>query len=161
MAWLKVLLGILLSLVLVIIPVPTIIHDFRPFWPLLFLLYLLYYQPANFHLTTVFFVGLCMDVLTSTVLGLHGFSLLLAIVIAFGKKRRFALMTLAGQMIFIGIVCSVYACVYYSLEAFMGYPVKMGLATASTALSLFIWPWIKMIADDVFRVDNRRYSQRF
>lgn len=82
-------LGFIVALLLSILPMPELISAFRPPWILLLVLYIEYFLPGNFRLTTLLFVGLLLDVLLATVIGEHSFALLLVTWIASSKSRRF------------------------------------------------------------------------
>src|SRR4029079_7441140 len=98
----KLLLGFIVALILSILPMPSLISAFRPPWVLLLVLYIEYFLPGNFKLTSLLFVGLLMDVLLSTVIGEHSFALLLVTWIASSRSRRFQFFSMMQQIFLIG-----------------------------------------------------------
>ena len=61
----------LLAFILTIIPLPAVVMWFRPAWAMLVLVYWLIKVPHRFGLMGAWFVGLAMDLLTGTLLGVH------------------------------------------------------------------------------------------
>ena len=92
--------GFIVALILSILPMPELISAFRPPWVLLLVLYIEYFLPGNFKLTTLLIVGLLLDVLLSTVIGEHSFALLLVTWIASSKSRRFQFFSMMQQICF-------------------------------------------------------------
>lgn len=97
--------GFIGALILSILPMPELISIFRPPWILLLVLYIEYYLPGNFKLTTLLFVGLALDILLSTVIGEHSFALLLVTWLASTKSRRFQFFSIMQQICLIGFFC--------------------------------------------------------
>ena len=96
---LKLLIAFIGVLVLSILPMPELISDFRPPWVLLLILYIEYFIPGKFHITTLVLVGLVLDVLLSTVIGEHSFALLLVTWLASTRSRRFQFFSMMQQII--------------------------------------------------------------
>lgn len=143
-------LGLLMTLGLAIIPLPDIIHSFRPCWTLLFILYIQFYLPQQFRIIVVLIFGLCLDVLMSSVLGEHGLALLLAIGLASTKARRFTFFTLGQQTLFVGCLCFLYQLTFFAIDGLLAYHVQFSMMLASTFVSMLMWPWLRVLADDVF-----------
>lgn len=71
------LLSILVGIVLTLYPLPLALGYWRPEWLLLISLFWLLYQPARFGGGSVLLVGLLLDVIRDSVLGVHALALLL------------------------------------------------------------------------------------
>lgn len=139
--------GFIGALILSILPMPELISAFRPPWILLLVLYIEYFLPGNFKLTTLLIVGLLLDVLLSTVIGEHSFALLLVTWIASSKSRRFQFFSMMQQICLIGFFCLCYQAVISFIDALLGFNYSLFMPFISALLSMFIWPWIRLLGD--------------
>lgn len=145
--YLRLGIGFLGALVLSILPIPDFLSAFRPPWVLLLVLYIEYYLPGNFRLTTLLFTGLLLDVLLSTVIGEHSFALLLVTWIASSKSRRFQFFSMIQQICLIGFFCLLYQSVISFIDAMLGFHYSLLMPLASAVLGMFFWPWIRLLGD--------------
>lgn len=152
----RVFLGLFMTLGLAIIPLPEIIHSFRPCWTLLLILYIQFYLPQQFRIIVVLVFGLCLDVLMSSVLGEHGLALLLAIWLASTKARRFTFFSLGQQTLFVGLLCFLYQLTFFAIDGLLAYHVQLSMMVASTFVSMLLWPWLRMLADDALQARTFR-----
>lgn len=145
---LRLTLGLVITLSLSILPMPELIADFRPPWVLLFVLYIEYYLPGNSNQFTLLFVGLLLDVLLATVIGEHSFALLAVIWIASTKSRRFQFFSMMQQIVLVGFFCFLYQSIIVLITALLGYHYSVFMPLASAVVSMFLWPWIRLLGED-------------
>lgn len=143
-------LAFLCALILSILPMPEWIAFVRPPWILLLVLYIEYFLPGNFRLTSLLMVGLFLDVLLSTVLGAHSFTLLVVTWIASSKSRRFQFFSMMQQICLIGMFCLLYQIIISLINALLGYNYSLFMPVASALVGMFIWPWIRLLGDSSF-----------
>lgn len=136
----RLFLALLISFVLTIIPLPMALVAFRPPWVLMLILYTQFFLPQYFSVTLIFFLGLCLDVLLSTVIGEHAFALLLATWFATGKIRRFSFFSMLQQMVLVALFCLIYQTIIFLIEAFLGYNTNLWIAVGTALLSMLFWP---------------------
>ncbi|MCW8407965.1 rod shape-determining protein MreD [Legionella sp. PATHC035] len=141
-------LGFIIALLLSILPMPELISAFRPPWVLLLVLYIEYFLPGNFRLTTLLFVGLLLDVLLATVIGEHSFALLLVTWLASSKSRRFQFFSMMQQIFLIGFFCLLYQSIISLITALLGYNYSLFTPVASALVGMFLWPWIRLLGED-------------
>lgn len=144
--------GFIAALILSILPIPAMISSFRPPWVLMFVLFIEYYLPGSFKLTALLIVGLLLDALLSTVIGEHSFALLLVTWIASTKSRRFQFFSITQQIVLIGFFCLLYQSIISFIDALLGFQYNMFLPLASALMSMFFWPWIRLLGDDMLRI---------
>lgn len=144
---LKLLIAFLAALVLSILPMPQFLSAFRPPWVLLLVLYIEYFLPAKFHITTLVLVGLMLDVLLSTVIGEHSFALLLVTWIASTRSRRFQFFSIMQQIVLVGLFCFIYQATITLIDGLLNFDYNLFTPIASASLSMFIWPWIRLLGD--------------
>ncbi|KTC88637.1 rod shape-determining protein MreD [Fluoribacter dumoffii] len=141
-------LGFTVTLLLSILPMPELVSAFRPPWVLLLVLYIEYFLPVNFRLTTLLFVGLLLDVLLATVIGEHSFALLLVTWIASSKSRRFQFFSMMQQIFLIGFFCLLYQLIISLITALLGFNYSLFTPVASALVGMFVWPWIRLLGED-------------
>lgn len=137
-----------LVLILTILPMPALLLGTRPMWVLMLILYLQFYMPDRFNLFVLFALGLILDTLLSTVIGEHTLALSLVSWIASSKARRFYFFSIGQQMILIGFFCFLYQIIILTINAFIGYHVGFASVVGSTAISVLLWPWVRLIAEE-------------
>lgn len=144
---LRLMAGFIGVLILSILPMPELISAFRPPWVLLFVLYIEYFLPGIFKLTALLIAGLLLDALLSTVIGEHSFALLLVIWIASTKSRRFRFFSMVQQICLVGFFCFLYQSIISFIDVLLGFNYSLFMPFASAALSMFLWPWIRLLGD--------------
>ena len=128
--------------VLTILPLPEMAMGLRPPWVLMFVLYIQFFLPNYFNITLLFFLGLCLDVLLSTVIGEHAFALLLTTLFAAGKARRFNFFSVIQQMMMVALFCLLYQLIIFLIDAFLGYNNGPWLVVGTALLGMLFWPLI-------------------
>ena len=148
----------IIALILTILPLPDIFIGLRPPWVLMLILYLQLFLPDYFKIYYLIILGLVLDVLLSTLLGQHVFALALVSWIASSKARRFRLFSIGQQMALIGFFCLLYQLLIFMMDASLGYSVRFAMAVGSAMISILLWPWLRLIADDTLLINkaNRR-----
>jgi len=145
----RLLLTLLVVLALSILPLPGLISGFRPPWVLLFVLYIQFYMPNYFKLSFLFLIGLCLDVLLSTIIGEHALALLLTTWLATSKSRRFNFFPIGQQMLLILMFCLIYQFIIFLVDAFLGYYYPPLMVICSAMMSMILWPWVKLLTESL------------
>ncbi|MBA2656314.1 MAG: rod shape-determining protein MreD [Tatlockia sp.] len=144
----RLFLAAILVLALTILPLPALLAGFRPPWVLILILYLQFYLPEYFNLVFLMIIGLVLDVLLSTILGEHAFALALVSWIAASKARRFRLFSMGQQMALMGFFCLLYQMLILIINSSLGYYYGFIMPLGSTLISILLWPWVRLIADE-------------
>ena len=71
--------SIIACLLLIIIPMPESLNEYKPNWMLLLLIFLAINLPKEFNLGTAFFAGLLVDVAKGSLLGQHALASLIIV----------------------------------------------------------------------------------
>lgn len=156
----RLLLLFVAALILSILPLPEMMYAFRPPWVLLLVLYIEYFLPGSFKISSLLLVGLILDTLLSTVLGEHSFALLLVTWIASSKTRRFQFFSMMQQICLIGFFCLLYQTIISFTDALLGYNYSIISPVASSLIGMFFWPWIRLLRIEQFAYPykNTRYG---
>ena len=142
---LRLIFALLVAFVLTILPLPVMMMGFRPPWILILVLYVQFFLPNYFNITLLLFLGLCLDVLLSTVIGEHAFALILTTWFASGKARRFNFFSMVQQMMVVALCCLVYQLIIFLIDAFLGYNTGLWMVIGTALLSMFFWPWVEWV----------------
>lgn len=156
----RLLLVFIIALALTILPLPELIVGIRPPWVLLITLYIQFYIPDRFSVFILVMLGLVLDSLLATILGEHIFALSLVSWVASTKARRFRLFSISQQMALIGIGVLIYQITLFFIDVILGNYASIVDIVGSTIISILIWPWIRLLAEDslIIRVSKPRYS---
>ena len=145
--------ALIIVFILTILPLPEILVGFRPPWFLMFVLYIQFFLPNYFNIFLMFFLGLCLDVLLSTVIGEHALALILTTWLAAGKARLFTFSSVIQQMTLIALFCFTYQLIIFLIDVFFGYSNGVWLVVGTTLLSLLFWPWVRWALANGTHVD--------
>lgn len=152
--YLRLFFATVLAFSLVILPLPHVIYILRPPWILLLILYLQFFLPNHFNFIILLLLGLLLDTLSSTILGEHAFALSLVTWLANNQARRFNFFPMKQQMLLVGFFALLYAIFIFLLEAFLGYYTHLGTLIGGPLMSMTLWPWIRLLADEWLRNVN-------
>jgi rod shape-determining protein MreD len=150
--------SLLAAMVLTIIPLPAIVEPLRPYWVALVLLFWCLETQGIINLGTAFLLGLGLDLLTGSLLGMHALGLVIMtyLVTRFRPRLRFfppwqqALSVLAllvnDRIIVVWII---------SLRGDALPPASYWLAPV---VGMVVWPWLFLLLDR-YRGASRHRAQ--
>ncbi len=156
----RLLLALLIALVLTILPMPALLTGLRPPWVFLFVLYVQFFKPNYFNVSFILFLGLCLDVLSSAVIGEHAFALLLTTGLISGKARRFNFFSMGQQMALILPFCLMYQVTILLIDAFLGYHYEVLMTVCSAVISMLLWPWVRLLGDNMLSAKTATYRYK-
>jgi rod shape-determining protein MreD len=137
-------------LLLTILPLPSPLIYFRPFWLLLFVIYLQCTVPKQCHVVLMILLGLILDALGAGALGVQAFALLLTIYIVSKRALRFRLFSMPQQLFGIAVFSCLYQVVLVLIQILWGYPVFIGAVLGPILMSILCWPWFQYLGDRLF-----------
>ena len=124
-------LSIIVALVLQIMPMPSIVEQYRPDWVFLVLGYWALALPERVNVGVAFIVGLVLDLLLGTSIGVHSFAMSLSVFVLAANYQRLRNYSVWQQAIVIGILCALYNLVVFWL---------MHLLTDIYFMLTYMWP---------------------
>lgn len=146
-----ILLALLLGLILSVMPMSAGLQPWRPEWALMVTLYWVLALPHRVNIGTCFIVGLCMDILLGSVLGIHAAAYSFVgyfIARYYNRVRNFSL---SQQALFILLLVMIERSVVYLVEYYVNnaaLPTNYFLPALSSAI---IWPWLFLLLRKVRR----------
>ncbi|WJG09718.1 rod shape-determining protein MreD [Aliiglaciecola sp. LCG003] len=135
-------LSIIAALILQIVPMPLTVDQFRPSWVLLVLSYWAIALPNRVNVGVAFFVGLVLDVLLGTNLGIHSFSLCLTVFVLVANYQRIRNYSLWQQSFIIGTLSALYHLVIFWMQHLLTDVNFLFTYLWPVLTSMLMWPWI-------------------
>ena len=135
-------LSIIVALVLQIMPMPSIVEQYRPDWVFLVLGYWALALPERVNVGVAFIVGLVLDLLLGTSIGVHSFAMSLSVFVLAANYQRLRNYSVWQQAIVIGILCALYNLVVFWLMHLLTDMYFMLTYMWPVITSMVIWPWI-------------------
>lgn len=155
----RMFLVLLVAFVLTIVPFAPIIALFRPSWVLLVLFYVHLYLPRYASIGLFFVIGLYLDVILSSVLGVHVLALLLVSWITASTVRRVSFFSLGQQMLSVFLITVIYQVILMVLDMGVGMAVYWLQAVTSAVSAMLLWPWIRYLLDRFLHANARKRSR--
>lgn len=143
----------LIGMLLTIIPMSQSLVWFRPEWILMLLFFWVMMTPHRLAVVGAFFIGLLVDLLTGTLLGLHAllFSLVAFFVLYFYVNIH-GLPIWQRALLFFGILI-VYFCLQAWILSLTGVGMHWWQILVPALTSAILWPWVYLVLCD--------YQQRY
>ena len=142
------------ALLFTALPMPESVVTWRPAWVALVLVYWCMAAPERVGVVVGWTAGLCLDVMTGTLLGQHALGLSIVAYVAHRAHRRVRVLPLWRQAITVfGLVFLYQALILWS-NGIRGVPVAAAAYWTSPLVSMLLWPWIFV----VLRVIRRRHT---
>lgn len=146
-----IILTLMLALIASIMPMPINVDAFRPDWVLVILIYWAIALPTRINVITAGVMGLLLDVLLGSILGIHAAAMAIAVYIAavnFQKIRNFSLWQ---QALIIAILDALYHLIVFWLQRVLTDIPFLPSYLYPVATTLVLWPWAFLLLRKVRR----------
>ena len=137
-----ILLSIIIALVLQIMPMPSVADVYRPDWVLLVLSYWTLALPHRVNIGFAFFIGLVLDILLGTSMGVHSLAMSACIYVLAANYQRLRNYSVWQQAIMIGTMSALYNLVVFWLQHLLTDIYFLFDYLWPVLTSMVIWPWI-------------------
>ena len=128
-----------IALLLMIVPLPKLLNSLRPPFLLLFFLYCQWFYPHYHRLILVMITGLMLDVILGAFLGTHTLGMMIAMLLAETKARRFQFFNVFQQVAFVCSLVFIYEGTIYLTYLLMGFEPALLVYGIKVISSGFIW----------------------
>ena len=125
-----IILTLLVALVASITPLPLSVDPFRPDWVLVVLLYWSLALPSRVNIITAWFMGLILDILLGSVLGVHAAAMALAVYIFVGNFQKIRNFSVWQQALIVGVVSALYHLLVFWSQRFLNdivFPTQLSI----------------------------------
>lgn len=146
-----ILLSFLVAFMLMIMPLPDWANPWRPNWVAMTLIYWCVALPRRVGVVSAWGVGILLDVLNDTLLGMHAFALIWVAYISINLHSRFRVFPLwqqAGGVALLCLLCQVW---YAWVRGMLGFPPQTLEFLYPALSSLLLWPWMFILLRDIRR----------
>ena len=134
--------SIVVALVLQIVPLPVQVDMYRPDWVLVVVAYWSMALPNRVNVGVAFVVGLAVDVLVGTTLGIHSLGLSVSVYILVANYQRLRNYSVWQQAIVIGLLSSFYHLVTFWVQHLLTDIYFQIDYLWPVVTSMLIWPWV-------------------
>lgn len=153
MTW--VILSFMIALVLDSVSLSAELQPYNPPWTLLVLIYWCWILPARVGVLTGFCVGLLLDTLSGSVLGLHGLGAALVGYLASVLRPMFRTAALGRQAVMVWGLIVVYKVVVGWVQSLFG-PVNLDMTYwLSSLVAVLAWPLVYALLKDLTPIKRR------
>ncbi|MGH1461072.1 MAG: rod shape-determining protein MreD [Neptuniibacter sp.] len=132
----------LVGLMLSQIPLPHIIEWARPEWVAMILIYWIMALPHRVGMGMAFFLGLFLDVIKGSVLGLNALSLTVIAFVTLVLHQRLRMFPLVQQSLMIMVLVGINQLLFHWMQAFTGYTGDSLVFLLPCLASALLWPWL-------------------
>lgn len=135
----------LIALLLSILPLPERLTSFRPAWLAIFIIYYAVAFPRFAVLSFAWCLGIVLDVLYGSVLGMHALSLVVVAYLSHLFYKQMRLQSLWQQAIGVFIFVLLYQFLCLFIKAIIGEPFNSYTILFGAMSSMLIWPLLASI----------------
>jgi len=131
-----------LAMLLTIMPLPEWLRPYRPEWVALVLIYWCIATPIKVNIGVAWIAGLCMDVLTGTLLGQHALALAVIAFVAVKLHKQIRVYPLWQQALSVFTMIALGQLLIVWIKGIAGESPQTWVYWAPSITSAFIWPWV-------------------
>jgi rod shape-determining protein MreD len=146
-----ILFTLLIALVVTIIPMPLSIDAFRPNWVLVVLLYWCMALPNKVNIITAWVMGIILDVLLGSVLGVHAAAMAITVYIIVVNCQKVRNFSLWQQAMIVGLCAALYYLLVFWLQRLLSDVMFLPSYLYPVISTIVIWPWVFLLLRRVRR----------
>jgi rod shape-determining protein MreD len=140
-------LSLVVAVVLTLVPLPDALDLLRPYWVALVLLYWCLETQDFISLGMVFMVGLALDLLTASLLGLHALSLVVMIYLATRFRARLRFFPVWQQALSVLALLVNDRIILLWIISLRGEPLPSLAFWLPPLVGAALWPWLFLLLD--------------
>ncbi|KGI76960.1 rod shape-determining protein MreD [Oleiagrimonas soli] len=140
---------VVLSLLLMLLPLPQALIAFKPYWPALILLYWALESSDVVGLGVAFAIGLGADVVNGFLLGEQALRLTVLVFIVLRFRARLRFFPMWQQALAVLALLINDRIIELILRSFAGYPLPPVSFAIAPLIGALIWPFVFLLLDDV------------
>jgi rod shape-determining protein MreD len=146
---------LLVAMLLTLLPVPALLLPLWPYWVGLVLIYWVLEVQDMVSLGMAFLVGILLDTLTGSLMGMHALSLVVMIYLVQRFRSRMRFFPPWQQALSILAVLVNDRIILLWISSLLGEPIPTWQYWLSPLMGMLIWPWLFLLLDRV-RADRRQ-----
>lgn len=144
----------LIALILSALPLPDAALWWRPEWVVLVLFYWTVALPERVGIGTAWVLGILLDLLEGSLLGMNALSLTLVAYISLLSYQRVRMFSWMQQALFAFFLVALHQIISHLIKGILGYSVQSYMFLVPAFISAVLWPWLFVILRGVRRTFN-------
>ncbi|WP_415901784.1 rod shape-determining protein MreD [Neptuniibacter sp. QD29_5] len=132
----------LIGLMLSQMPLPYYLEWARPEWIAMILIYWVMALPHRVGMGMAFFLGLFLDVIKGSVLGLNALSLTIIAFLTLLLHQRLRMFPVVQQAMMVMVLVGINQLLFHWMQAFTGYTGESLIFLLPCLISGLLWPWL-------------------
>ena len=142
---------LLVALIASIVPLPLNIDTFRPDWVLVVLLYWCLALPNQVNVLTAWFMGLLLDILLGSVIGVHAAAMALAVYIVADNYQKIRNFSVWQQALIVGLLSALYQLLVFALQRILNDVIFLPSYMYPVLTTIILWPWAFLLLRKIRR----------
>ena len=146
-----VLLTFIMALTATIMPLPLDVDAFRPDWVLVVALYWCLALPSKVNVITAWILGLLIDILLGSILGIHAAALAFSVYIIAGNFQKIRNFSIWQQALIVGIISTLYHLIVFWLQRALTDVIFLPQYLYPVITTVVLWPWAFLLLRKIRR----------
>jgi rod shape-determining protein MreD len=140
-------LTIAMAMALELLPLPALVDQFRPYWVGLVLIYWSLETSETIHLGLAFLIGLLLDLMTGSLMGMHALSLVVLVYLVQRFRARLRFFPPWQQALSVlGLLVNDRIILVW-IGSLLGEPAPTWRFWLPPLSGLILWPWLFLLLD--------------
>lgn len=144
--------------VLTLVPLPDVLEPLRPYWIGLVMIYWAMEVPDPIHLGSAFLLGLLLDLLTASLMGLHALSLVVLVYLVRRFRARIRFFPPWQQAVAVLALLVNDRIIQLWALLLLGEPLPTWRYWLAPLVGMAVWPWL-FLALDQARLASRQVER--
>lgn len=141
----------IVALAATIIPLPIALDAFRPDWALVAVLYWCLALPSQVNVGTAWLLGLVIDVLLGSVLGIHAAAMAISCFIIASNFQKIRNFSVWQQALIVGVLSALYHLLVFWFQRFLTDAVFLPSYLYPVLTTIILWPWAFLLLRKIRR----------
>jgi len=146
---------VFIAMLLTLLPMPSMLEPLRPYWVGLVLVYWALEIREMVSLGMAFVIGILLDILSGSLMGMHGLSLVVMIYLVQRFRPRLRFFPPWQQALAILALMVNDRIIRLWISSLLGEPIPTWDYWLSPLVGMVIWPWMFLLLDRI-RAERRR-----
>jgi rod shape-determining protein MreD len=148
-----------IAIVLTLVPLPDVLEPLRPYWVGLVIIYWAMEVPEPIHLGSAFLLGLLLDLLTASLMGLHALSLVVLVYLVRRFRARMRFFPPWQQALAVLALLVNDRIIQLWALLLLGEPLPTWRYWLAPLVGMAVWPWL-FLAMDQARLARRQADRQ-
>ena len=142
-------LTIVAAILLTLLPLPEMLEPFKPYWVAMVVIYWSLETHDTIHLGSAFLIGLVLDILSGSLMGMHALSLVIMVFLVQRYRSRLRFFPPWQQALSVlGLLVNDRIILIW-ITALLGEPIPTWKYWLPPLVATMVWPWLFLLLDRI------------